>query len=212
MIIIEPLRGKYLLWAINNRASSDAMLFHIISILADIFVFSYPILLIRLFYQGFHQKRKELQHWAISIFVSTIFALFINIAMQMIIQKDRPESLPWLKLILQHIPSVSFPSDHATVSMWIAMWFLLIICNHIKLAYWKTLMYLLFIFSIIMGICRVAVAVHRPTDIIAWRIIGIIWWRWGYRLYQSNIWKIVGDRTINNINTIFYWIQNQVIK
>ena len=92
---------------------------------------------------------------------------------QHFVTKARPESLPGLELILKHLPTISFPSDHATVSMAIAIGTVLVA----KQMGWKRILLLgilLIDVSIIMSVSRVAVAIHRPTDIIAGWGIGMI--------------------------------------
>lgn len=183
--INEPLRGKDLLHSINSLASSHEGLFHVISILADIFVFAYPIILIWLFIIGYTKKNSNNQYGSLSVLWSTMVAVAINIVIQLFIRKDRPETLPWLKLILKHVPSVSFPSDHAAVSMAFAIGFYLFFQSSLKNRTIKCMVYFLFAASFVMGICRIAVAVHRPTDILVWWIIGIIWWYIGYTLFKT---------------------------
>ena len=192
--LYEPLRGKQLLTLLNSRASSNEILFHGISILADVFVFVYPILLLFLFFRGYSSKNKSMQFYSISILLSTAIAVWINILIQFFIWKERPETLQWLKLILKHVPSISFPSDHAAVSMAFAIGFIMSMKLLLPKSY-RNRSYFLITASLIMGICRVAVAVHRPTDILIWWIIGIIWGYTGYTLSNTK-----------TVQKLIYWL------
>jgi membrane-associated phospholipid phosphatase len=95
----------------------------------------------------------------------------------------------------QFLPSASFPSDHAAVSMSIAMMSLL---RGIKNKDKKFLRFggILMIFSLITSFARVASGVHRPTDIIGGSIVGILvplllMWRPVYRFGTKVAEKIV---------------------
>ena len=124
--LVEPSRGQHLLATLNHIVSSNATIFHTTTILADIFVFAYPILLIALFLYVLKHKNISYQHHSLQILTSAITATVITIFIQQLVRKDRPESLPGLQLILSHVPSISFPSDHATISMAIAIGAMLI--------------------------------------------------------------------------------------
>ena len=156
-----------------NNLVSDPAVFKIVSILADIFVFAYPILLLGLFIYGMKKAKKEYQFGSISIFISVAVSALITLAVQQLIWKERPESLPGLELILEHVPTISFPSDHATVSMAIAVGTFLIAR---QMGWRKILLLAFFLFdaSILMCLSRVAVAIHWPTDILAGWGIGMI--------------------------------------
>lgn len=205
--LIEPQRGKNILEWLNHFVSSDPTLFHAVSICADIFVFAYPVILIAMYFYGYVRKKQAFQLAGISILMSWVVAIAINLIIQLFIWKDRPETLAWLKLILSHVPSISFPSDHAAISMAMAVWTFLAFTNLKDLKQKHTWVngfsFMLLAFSLIMGVCRIAVAIHRPTDILAWWIIGIIWWRIGRKLSYSTI----GTKLTNWI----IWVSNNII-
>lgn len=200
--LFEPSRGKYILGLLNHLVSSNQIIFHSTSIAADIFVFLYPILLIGLVIQGTRNQKPELAKGSFKIFWGVLFAVLITIIIQQLIRKDRPESLPGLQLILQHVPTISFPSDHATVSAAIAAgtWLL---GKGLENSTIKQFGFILFVIAILMGLARVAVAVHRPTDILAWWAIWIFWWYIWYKLCESKI--------INKCIDILYKIYIEII-
>lgn len=202
--LTEPSWWQSLLTWLNHVVSGNATLFHTATILADIFVFAYPILLVVLFVYGRKHKRIHYQHQSLQILSSVAVATMITILIQQLIRKDRPESLPGLQLILAHVPTISFPSDHATVSMAIAVGTMLV-RRHNKSRYSGGTKYIpraLLVCSLIMGIARVAVAIHRPSDIAAWRIIGIVWGVWGRYLYNNSYIQQKTKQCITQINSI----------
>lgn len=182
MIIYEPQWWKELMSALNHYISSNIYLFKIASLLSDFIVFAFPVLLIWLYRTGRKNNNKERQYYSLGIFLATCISAWINIIIQFFVVKDRPETLAGLKLILSHLPTMSFPSDHASVSMWFAIAFLLFFWRSQKI--YRVLGFCLIVGSIIMGICRTAVAVHRPSDILVGRIIGIVWAYLSYKLCQ----------------------------
>lgn len=182
--LIEPQWGKNILAFLNQTVSNAPGLFEIASISADIFVLTYPIFLTALFLYGWKKHNIAYQQDAMRIMFSVIVATCITIAVQQFVRKDRPETLPGLQLILAHLPTISFPSDHATVSMAIAVWSFFVFTRHRKQYHiaTTTIPWILLAFSIIMSTSRVAVAIHRPTDILAWWIIWIIGGSLGYAI------------------------------
>lgn len=169
--VTEPIRGKTLMTYLNHLVSQNTTFFQICSVLSDAIVFSFPIILVFLTIYGWKQKKQAIQEIAFIIFLSSGTAAVINLLIQSFVSKDRPESLPWLQLVLNHLPTMSFPSDHAAVAMAFSVSLLLLLSRYSRNC--KIIWILLCAGSIIMGICRTAVAVHWPTDIIVWWTIGI---------------------------------------
>ena len=161
-----------------------------IPVLADIFVFSYPVYLIVLYGYGIFQKWK---HWKMETLKDGLYhkvaamyiaagvgcSVIVNLAIQFFVDKSRPNVVLGLadlkqETVLHHfLPSSSFPSDHAAVTMSIAM---ISLFRGIKNKDKKFLRFggILIIFSLITSFARVTSGVHRPTDIIAGSLVGII--------------------------------------
>jgi membrane-associated phospholipid phosphatase len=201
MIITEPLRGKTLMTYLNHLVSQNTTFFQICSILSDAIVFTFPLILILLTIIWWKKRKIILQEAAFIIFTSSTIAALINIIIQSFITKDRPESLPWLQLILDHLPTMSFPSDHAAVAMAFSVSFLLLLSGYSR--NYKIIWIILCIGSIIMGICRTAVAVHWPTDIVVWWIIGAT------SAYLLNY--IKESIYVKKILTIIVWLENKIL-
>ena len=88
--------------------------------------------------------------------------------------KSRPEEAieNSAQLILSHLPTDPFPSDHAAVSAAVAMSTLL---RGLKNKDKKFIYFSLFFWfaCVLMSVSRVAGAIHRPTDILVGRAVGI---------------------------------------
>lgn len=179
MQIFEPQWWVTLLQELNTWVSSSTQLFNIISFLADAVVFLFPIFLVILYVCGITKKQKHMKIHALRIFSSAIFAAVINIIFQLFLHKDRPETVleGTQRLILKHLPTMSFPSDHAAVSMAFATAILLWIGLYEITKQKKNIIYtgaFFLIAGMIMSICRVIVGIHRPTDILAGWLVWIM--------------------------------------
>jgi len=161
-----------------------------IPILADVFVFTYPVYLLILYVYWMTQRLKRwnvevLKRWmyhkiaALYIFAGTIVSIVVNIGIQFFVDKVRPNVILWLAnlknetILHKFMPSSSFPSDHAALSMGIAMMSLF---RGIKNKDKKFLRFggILIIFSLVTSFARITSWVHRPTDIIAGSVVGIL--------------------------------------
>lgn len=175
---------------LNARMASSSLLTIMIPILSDIFVFSYPLYLIYLYFFS-HDKlsrRSQLRntssnrlckYQALTIFFWFVWSILINYIVKFFVEEQRPYQVinllinPKESLILNSIPTDSFPSDHAAVGMVIALSVLIIwyrIQDKKKIATWR----LFLVFALIMDISRITIGVHRPLDIIAWSLIGAV--------------------------------------
>lgn len=189
---------------------SNEYLIYWIPKLADIFVFTYPVYLLALYGYGMFSKKLKAEGWKLSriyykksamyIFVSMWVAILTNIVIQLIVDKARPDVLLWLidnkteSILHKFLPAGSFPSDHAALSMAIAMATLMwwIKKKDKRYTYFSIV---LFIFSIIMSMSRITAAIHWPTDIIVGILVGL-WIPW--ILMNKKIYKI--------LDKLFGWI------
>lgn len=174
--------------SLNSFMASSPTLIAIIPVLADIFVFSYPLYLIYLYFIAHdHQgRRKKLFHpshdrqhkyQALTIFSSFVGSIIINYILKAFVEQPRPYKVlellvnPKESLILNSIPHDSFPSDHAAVGMTIAICLLIIgysSKDDKKIAFWRFFI----VFALIMDVCRITIGVHRPIDIFTGAFIG----------------------------------------
>ena len=205
----EPTWWHNLLLFLNEYMKYHYFLLISVPITADIFVFFYPMLLFILYLIGLLKNKEYYKESALWIFFSGIFSVIFNIFIQLFCDKIRPNILlgmldEKLETIFHKIlPQSSFPSDHAAISMWIAIWILLRwYKNKDKKFVYIWIVFVLF--SLIMWLSRVMTAVHRPTDVIAWRIV---WIFVPLILFQKNIYKFLKKTLINPLINLqkFIW-------
>lgn len=177
----EPLRWINLVVSLNEYMKYHNFLLKVIPITADIFVFLFPILLVTLYIIWLCKKSDKIKESALRVFWSAIITSIINICIQFFFTKSRPTMmLFWHEeetMLHKFLPNSSFPSDHAAMSMWFAMW-LLIRWIRQKDKNYILIGIIFLIFSLIMGFSRIMVWVHRPTDILwgfaVWIIVPLI--------------------------------------
>jgi len=121
--ILEPVWGQKLMVVLNNWINQHYILTKLIPFTADIFVFTYPVYLLGLYFWGINKRSTYYKEAALYIFFSSASAVAVNLVIQFFGQKARPDTAILNKshLLLPHIPTDSFPSDHAAVSAAIAM-------------------------------------------------------------------------------------------
>ena len=173
--LIEPSRWMDILnWWIDIQ-TKYGLIANLAPTLADIFVIVYPIFLISIYLYAIIKKKPLIKQWAIYICFATFIAILINIWIQTFFYKERPivvlNQVKAEETLLHNIlPTSSFPSDHAVVSMAFAMATLLWwMCYRRKFFTGSGLFFI--IISLIMTACRILTLVHRPSDILAWLIL-----------------------------------------
>lgn len=177
--LVEPQWWVNLLKSLFTWMQASVFWSYRIPILADIFVFTYPVYLLALYVYGIFKKKMYFKISALYIWIGVAISFLSNIGIQFFVDKVRPNIVLWLadlknETILHGLmPSSSFPSDHAALSMSIAMMSLF---RGIKNKDRKFLRFggILIIFSLVTWFARVTSGVHRPTDIIGGSIVGII--------------------------------------
>ncbi|HPC34537.1 MAG TPA: phosphatase PAP2 family protein [Candidatus Absconditabacterales bacterium] len=187
----EPVWGYNLLLFLNEYMKYHNFLLISIPITADVFVFFYPVLLVILYLVGLFKNKDYYKESALWIFWSGVLSMLFNIVVQFFCDKVRPNILLGLEyekietILHKFLPQSSFPSDHVAMSMGIAVGIILWgTRNKDKKFIYMGIVFVLF--SLITGVSRVMVGVHRPTDIIAGSIIGILI---PVILFQKNIYK-----------------------
>lgn len=168
--MIEPQWWVSLLQSLNSFVSQSETLFDIVAKLADYPIFLIPLFLVVTYIvRGIIKGHGQAKYWALLIVCAAALAVAINLWLQHFIDKARPETalMNAGHLVMKHLPTRSFPSDHAAVSMAVALAALVRGYSRGKkktiIARW----WILFVGSIVMSIARVAVGVHWPTDILA---------------------------------------------
>ena len=176
--LIDPSRWMdFLQWWIQIQAKYERIS-NLAPVLADVFVVLYPIFLVLIYLYAIIKKKTLIKQWAIYVFLVTLIAVLINIWIQTFFYKERPiVALNQVEaeetLLHEILPTSSFPSDHAVVSMAVAistlLWWLY---NKKKFFIWSGIIFI--IISLIMTLCRILTLVHWPSDIIAWLLLWIL--------------------------------------
>lgn len=148
-----------------NDLTENKIIGNIVYVFADVPIFFLPAFLVWFWLYYTFKKTPEEKNKLLFILYSVWLAIFISLIIQNIIHIDRPEeSLRAAgKLILKHIPDVSFPSDHASVSGAFLWWLLFF--------WYRKNFYIFLPLAILMLLSRIAWWVHWPLDIIVWLII-----------------------------------------
>lgn len=183
--LIEPMWGQdLLLWM--HQVMQHPFFFERLPVVADVFVFVYPVYLVVLYgwgmienYKGWMLESFSLKESAVWIFIAAMGSTIFNMLVQVFLVKDRPDVM--LDLLYQkredlilydYLPEASFPSDHATMSMAIAVATLLYGLRYKKKGYVYFSIFL-FVISLIMGYARISIGIHWPTDVIGGYLVGI---------------------------------------
>lgn len=147
---------------------------------ADLPIFFLPVFLLTAWlYYTFKCKNIEKKNELLVIFYACVVAVLINLFIQNIFDVWRPEDAIKNigKLLLNHVPDASFPSDHASV------WFAFI--TSLYLFWYKKTSFTYLPFALIMVISRIVSWIHWPFDILVWIIIWIFSWIWLYYFRKS---------------------------
>ena len=176
--LIEPSWGMNILnWWIDIQ-EKYAFISKLAPIFADVFVFAYPVFLILIYLYAIVKKKVQIKQWAFFIFFATLIAVLVNIWIQTFFYKERPivvlNQVETEETLLHDIlPTSSFPSDHAVVSMAFAVatlvWWL-----YNKRKFFIRSWIFFIVISLVMTACRILTLVHWPSDIFAWIGLGIL--------------------------------------
>lgn len=196
--IYEPDWWLKIIEYLNNFMDSHWILQYFVPITAEIFVFFFPIVLIVLYVIWIVRENESFKKSSLWTFWCAILTIMINICIKSFFHKERPlEIWVWWDQIIDWVdsllPNSCFPSDHAAMSMWFAMWLLLRWINKKdKLYIWMWILFL--VFSLIMSISRVIVWEHWPSDILWWLAVWIIV---TLILNSKNVYKILNKFLID---------------
>ena len=147
---------------INNLANKNTVLDKIMIFFSkDIFMAVIAIV----FILGVVKKNEEYRKASVNAFVITVINLILSFIIGSIYYVDRPFVHNKVNLLMPHSADASFPSDHATGTMSIALGLG---------KYNRILGVIMTILSIIVGFSRVYVGNHYPLDVIGAYIMALI--------------------------------------
>jgi Membrane-associated phospholipid phosphatase len=147
---------------INNLANKNAAFDKVMIFFSNDVPYIFMAVTAILFILGIVQKKSEYRKIASSTVIFTIINLMINVIIRAIFHVDRPFVSNKVNLLVPHDTASSFPSNHATGTMSIALGLG---------KYNKILEIIMIILSIIVGFSRVYVGNHYPADVIGAYII-----------------------------------------
>jgi undecaprenyl-diphosphatase len=142
---------------INNLAYKNNALDKIMIIFSKYVPYAFMVILALVFIIGITNNNLDYRKTAVSTFVITVINLILVFLIGNIYYVYRPFVHNKVNLLFPHVEDASFPSDHATGTMSIALGLS---------KYNKLLSIILTILSVVVGFSRVYVGHHYPLDVI----------------------------------------------
>lgn len=150
---------------INNLANKNVALDEVMIFFSEyvpcIFMGSIAVV----FILGIVKKNEGYRKVSVNTFIITVINIILSFIIGSIYYVDRPFVNNKVKLLIPHVKDASFPSDHATGTMSIALGLG---------KYNRILGIIMKILSIVVGFSRVYVGNHYPADVIGAYIIVFI--------------------------------------
>ncbi len=150
---------SFILVLLNKIAVSSLFIESSFVFVAEYLIYLVPLILVVLWFYSPKSKRT-----ALASFFSGMVALSIALILSSSIKRARPIDTLGIQEVLFHRPDYSFPSHHAVLlfGFAFALWF----CGYKKLGKWMIIM------AGVITICRVAVGVHYPSDVLVGGLLG----------------------------------------
>lgn len=171
-----------------NNFSAYSFIAKISPFLADFPIFFLPLFLSGMWlYFAYTNTNNSKKSELLNIFYCVVVAIFISLIIQQFVDIERPETaiVGAGRLLLNHLPDASFPSDHASVSF--AFLTALFLTGY-KKVFWSFIPWV-----ILMNLSRVIAGVHWPFDILVWAIVWILW-------AIITLKYLIGNKVVKNIN------------
>ncbi|HEY5524797.1 MAG TPA: undecaprenyl-diphosphatase [Clostridium sp.] len=150
---------------INNLANKNIFLDKVMMFFSKDMIYIFAGILVLVFLLGIVKKDKKTRWVVVNTALLTGINLILVYFIGVFYYVDRPFVHNKVNLLYPHVEDASFPSDHATVTMSIALGI-----NK----YNKALGIVLTILSLVVGFSRVYVGHHSPFDIVGSYIIVFI--------------------------------------
>lgn len=158
---------------INNLAGKNSAFDTVMVFFSTYVPYIFMVTIAIVFILGAVKNREEYRKASVSTFVITVINLILAFIIGSIYYVDRPFVHNKVNLLIPHIEDASFPSDHSTGTMSIAL----------ELGtYNKLLGVILTALSLVVGFSRVYVGNHYPADVIGAYIMVLI------TNYLYNLW------------------------
>lgn len=112
---------------------------------------------------------ERFKHTAFALTSAIVARFGLVDLVRLLAPRPRPFVVEAISPLIGHAATPSFPSGHATFLAALAVYFLLVGGREEKLLGW-----LLLALAVLVGISRVAVGLHWPTDILAGWLVGAL--------------------------------------
>lgn len=142
---------------INNLAHRSIALDEIMIFFSKYVPYIFMGIIALVFILGVIKKNEEYRKVSVNTFIITVINLILSFIIGSVYYVDRPFVHSNVNLLFPHVEDASFPSDHATGTMSIALG---------MQKYNRILGIILTIISLIVGFSRIYVGQHYPSDVI----------------------------------------------
>lgn len=176
---------------INGIANKSAVLDQIVILVAEYLPFVFIAILLYLWFINKQDSRNK----ALYAVYSSIIGLAMNLAITLVYFHPRPFMNKVGTMLINHLPETSFPSDHTTFMLSIAL--LLLFVKETR-----AIGIALTILGIVGGLARVVCGIHYPLDIIGSFIVAI----------GSSLFVIAFQSRLVNLNQRIHHLYSQVAK
>jgi membrane-associated phospholipid phosphatase len=119
---------------------------------------------------GYFFVRKRTRYGT-SVLIIGVTSTFLLFGLKELFKRDRPD-LP----LVENITNYSFPSGHALLTFILCSIFIYLLWQGNQKLFWKFFFsFLLLLFAFIVGVSRIILRVHYPTDVLAGFCMGFVW-------------------------------------
>ncbi|MDP4143635.1 MAG: undecaprenyl-diphosphatase [Bacillota bacterium] len=150
---------------INNLAHRSTVLDNVMIFFSKYVPYIFMAVIAIVFILGVIKNDEKYRKVSFSTFTITVINLVLSFIMGSIYYVDRPFVHNKVNLLFPHVEDASFPSDHATGTMSIALGLM---------KYNRVVGIILTTLSIIVGFSRVYVGHHYPSDVVGAYIMVLI--------------------------------------